>query len=131
MMLSVFWRRVVCGVWLASMAVVTTLSLAPHLELPGAFPGVDKAWHFMAYAWLGLLPRLGFASRRAGTRASLSMILLGMALEVAQIQVPPRTFSWLDMAANALGVACGMAMGGKARGTDSRPSGDTESPPAP
>lgn len=101
----------VLPVWGLSVLAVCFLSLAPRVELPFPPPWhADKAAHFAAYLWLGLLPPLGLALRRARA-ASLSMILLGLALELIQSQVPGRMCSWADLAANTGGVLAGLALG--------------------
>ncbi|MEF3698891.1 VanZ family protein [Desulfolutivibrio sp.] len=98
-------------VWAASMAAVVYMSLLPDVEMPGDFPDMDKLYHMAGYAWLAFLPCFAFARKRVGLLASLSMIVLGCALEYAQGYVPGRMASLGDMAANTAGVALGVAAG--------------------
>ena len=98
-------------VWAASMAAVAYMSLLPDVDIPGDFSNVDKLYHMAGYAWLAFLPCFGFARKRLGLAASLSMILLGCALEYAQGYVPGRMASLGDMAANTAGVALGIIAG--------------------
>ncbi len=98
-------------VWAASMAAVVYVSLLPDVEIPGDYPDMDKLYHMAGYAWLAFLPCFAFARKRVGLMASLSMIVLGCALEYAQGYVPGRMASLGDMAANTAGVALGVAVG--------------------
>jgi VanZ family protein len=43
--------------------------------------------------------------------AALSMIILGVLLEIGQYFIPGRTFSLMDIAANSLGVILGIILG--------------------
>ncbi len=99
------------ALWAASMAAVAYLSLLPDVDMPGDYPDIDKLYHMAGYAWLAFLPCFGFARKRVGLAASLSMIVLGCALEYAQGYVPGRMASLGDMAANTVGVALGVAAG--------------------
>ncbi|MDQ7831162.1 MAG: VanZ family protein [Desulfovibrionaceae bacterium] len=99
------------ALWAASMAAVVYLSLLPDVDMPGDYPDIDKLYHMAGYAWLAFLPCFGFARKRVGLAASLSMIVLGCALEYAQGYVPGRMASLGDMAANTAGVLLGIAAG--------------------
>lgn len=99
------------AVWIASVAAVAYMSLLPDVEMPGDFPDVDKVYHLAGYAWLAFLPCFAFARKRVGLFASLSMILVGCALEYAQGFVPGRMASLGDMIANTAGVALGVVVG--------------------
>jgi VanZ family protein len=99
------------ALWAASMAAVVYLSLLPDVDMPGDYPDIDKLYHMAGYAWLAFLPCFGFARKRVGLAASLSMIVLGCALEYAQGYVPGRMPSLGDMAANTAGVLLGIAAG--------------------
>lgn len=101
--------------WAVSLTVVTLTSLSPGVELPARFWNADKVFHFLGYGWLAFLPQLAFAGRRAGSRASLSMIVLGCALELAQGFIPGRFCSLGDLAANSLGVVTGLWIGTRIR----------------
>ena len=98
-------------VWYLSLAGVVSLSLMPGSEQPSDVPGLDKIIHGLAYAWLSLLPQLGFTGGRKAAGCSVAMIGLGVALEMGQYFIPGRFFSGLDILANTLGVGLGMAIG--------------------
>ncbi|MDD3249620.1 MAG: VanZ family protein [Smithellaceae bacterium] len=97
--------------WGVSVCSVVFLSLVPRVELPVDFRNADKVYHCAAYSWLALLPVMGFADRRIALFAALSMILLGLLLEVGQYFIPGRMFSIPDILANMLGVALGIFSG--------------------
>lgn len=103
--------RIILPVWVFSMVIVIWLSLTPKVEFPIDFWNADKLYHCAAYAWLAWLPMIGFGNRSRALTASLSMILLGVALEIGQYYVPGRTFSFLDMTANGLGTMLGLFAG--------------------
>ena len=99
--------------WLASMALVTALSLLPDVGPPAVFDHADLAAHCIAYAWLALLPRL--ALRREDRAWAWRMLLLGLGLELLQGLTPYRSLSLWDMVANTAGVALGCWLGGQIR----------------
>jgi len=110
-----YWPGVVSSVWTISICTVCYYSLLPELELPIGFWSADKVYHIIAYAWLALLPMLRFRTRWGAVLAACSMVILGIILEIAQTQIPGRTFSFLDITANGLGVLAGAAFGGWVR----------------
>jgi len=75
-------------------------------ELP-EWPLADKMSHFLAYAlimlWFGFIYRPGKSYLRLG----LSLILLGVALELFQGASGYRSMEALDASSNALGVLAG------------------------
>ncbi len=101
-------KWIVQSSWFLSIILVSYLSLTPRLEIPCPFTGVDKVGHFLAYAWLAILPFLGFERTRTAFTGAFLMIPLGIGLEFAQRHVPGRDFSVADMIADSAGVALGM-----------------------
>jgi VanZ family protein len=51
---------------------------------------------------------IGYSQRKLAVNASLSMIILGILLEIGQLYVPGRMFSVADITANTLGVILGI-----------------------
>ena len=70
----------------------------------------DKVVHYGAYAGLGFLSMLAF-DRRRGIAVAISMIVLGILLEIAQRLAPGRTPDALDALANTLGILTGITLG--------------------
>jgi VanZ family protein len=105
------WSRAVLLIWAISICAVSYYSLIPQVTLPIDFWNADKAYHCTAYGWLAVLPMIGFAIRRVALPAAMSMMILGVLLEIGQRYVPGRTFSLLDIAANCIGVAIGIFLG--------------------
>ena len=70
-----------------------------------------KVMHFCAYLALALLPVIGFQNRRAGLKAGLSMIFVGVLMEGGQHFSPGRSVELGDVFINAAGVTCGALLG--------------------
>lgn len=109
------WPRMITSLWMISISAVCYFSLVPGPELPVDFWNADKVYHAISYAWLAILPMIGFRVRKAAILASLSMVILGIILEIAQIHIPGRIFSYLDITANGFGVLAGVVFGNSAR----------------
>jgi len=99
--LNWFWVWLILG-WLMIVAIIL-LSLV-SISTPALFSYQDKAFHVLAYFLL-----MGwFAQLYPRPRHLLWLILLvalGVGLEFVQGATRHRTFEYLDMAANSLGVA--------------------------
>lgn len=91
---------------LVTLAVITTLSLWPMAELPSV-PGTDKFHHLIAYAVL-MFPT---ALRKPDKWPMLGLFFIayGGAIELLQSYVN-RDAEWLDLAADATGVICGLVV---------------------
>lgn len=97
--------------WLAIgfllVGVVCFLTLTPSPPDMGDFPEGDKIGHFVAYSammlWFGFIYLRGKRYMRVG----LAFIVMGVALELIQGMLDYRSFSYLDMGANACGVMIG------------------------
>jgi len=93
--------------WLMVLVVVVG-SLAP---IGGSMPGgvSDKFMHLVAYAGLAFV-FMGAAGRHRWLRITVGLLALGGSIELAQAWLTEaRSAEWLDVAANALGVAGGIA----------------------
>ena len=89
------------------VGVVCFLTLTPSPPDIGDFPESDKIGHFVAYSaimlWFGFIYLRGKRYMRVG----LAFIVMGIALELIQGMLDYRSFSYLDMSANACGVMIG------------------------
>ncbi|MFN3207753.1 MAG: VanZ family protein [Roseovarius sp.] len=83
-------------------------TLWPAHTPPVPFTLTDKAIHFGAFALL-ILP-MALADPRRAWRLAPLCILFGGIIELVQPSVG-RGAEWLDLAADALGVAAGLALG--------------------
>ncbi|TCP39610.1 hypothetical protein [Rhodovulum marinum] len=93
----------------AAMAVLlTVLILSPSIHVPEIVPGADKLAHVLAFAAL-VIPA-GCATPRMLRWQVPLLLAFGSGLELAQ-SLSGRTPSWSDVAANALGLALGVAVG--------------------
>ena len=92
--------------WMHATAI-TVLCLLPLPELPGhEIPWSDKLYHGAAFGllmwWFAVaLPRSRWL------RTGMLVVLLGIAIEIAQGFVPLRTPSLADVGADALGMLAG------------------------
>lgn len=64
----------------------------------------DKVIHFAAYAGVALIGFLAVSQQKYRTRIAVGMIAMGIALEIAQLLVPGRTFEFSDWFSDILGV---------------------------
>ena len=108
--------------WLActvlTLAAITVLSLRP-VTVPDV-PGGDKTLHLAAYA--ALMFPAGLRRPKHLPLLFLFFIFYSGMIELIQPYVNRRG-EWLDLAANALGLACGLLLAGLLRRlTGSHPS---------
>jgi VanZ family protein len=100
---ATLWLSIGWGI----VGLVVFFSLIPSPPEPIGFGGSDKLLHIAAYTlamfWFGLVYEPG----RGLSSMAVSLMALGIALEVLQGLTPYRSFQYLDMASNALGVFLG------------------------
>lgn len=104
--------RLWLAVWLGMVAMVIVLSLVPPPDMAMTLPkNSDKVEHLLAYAALAFAGLQVFCGRRALWVLGVSLVALGVGLEVAQgVLVPAiRQMDWHDAVANACGVLLGLA----------------------
>lgn len=89
--------------WLGVLTVVV-LTLLPNPPSPPGYLKWDKGQHILAYTVLMWWFWQAFVAPK---RWAVFLILLGVSLEFLQGLGQYRVFEFGDMAANALGVACG------------------------
>ena len=102
------WSKFLAVIWMVSIAVISYLSLTPKIEFPLDFKKADLVYHFMAYLWLSALPFFSFPQEKTAFVSASLMLPLGIGLELAQIVVPGRVFSLIDVGANSVGVILGL-----------------------
>ena len=88
------------------LLVITALSLFPQQSLPSV-PGTDKTHHFIAYAALTF--SVALTRPKHWLLIALLFIAWSGAIEILQPYVN-RYGEWLDLAANAGGVVCGILL---------------------
>lgn len=89
-----------------TLTAITTLSLWPMETLPSV-PGSDKSHHFIAYALLMFPTALRKPNRWKGI--TLFFVIYSGGIELVQPYVN-RYGEWLDLAANATGLLCGLIL---------------------
>jgi len=101
--------------WIFSLGAVVGLSLLPDAETPIDCRNADKIGHLFAYLWLALLPALVMKRPKWRVLLFAGLVSLGAVLEVGQMCIPGRMFSFADMGANAAGVFLGIFVGKRYR----------------
>lgn len=104
--------RLWLGIWLLGWVLCITLSLIAPLNVGVAIDNSDKIGHFLAYATLSAWAVMIFERRRTCLWAALALVLLGIAMELAQgAFTENRQMDVRDAVANALGVLLGLCIG--------------------
>ena len=97
------------GLWIAAIAAVVVLSLAPSVPMPDVRDG-DKLGHFLAYFALAAAAVQLYARWPALLGAGVGLVLLGIGLEYAQgALTQTRMQDSADAFANTLGVIVGLS----------------------
>lgn len=103
--------RLWLALWLAMIATVIVVSLAPPPPMPRAIPASDKLGHVLAYFALMTGAVQLFATRAALLAIAALLAALGLGLEYAQgALTASRRFELLDAAANTAGVLAGLVL---------------------
>lgn len=102
--------RAIFVIWLAGVIWGSLINGTEMTSLENVLPLLaSKAIrHFTAYTGLAIFSMLAF-ERWRGIAVALSMILLGILIEVAQYLSPGRTPALADAVLNAFGVISGIA----------------------
>ncbi|MDX1635932.1 MAG: VanZ family protein [Marinobacter sp.] len=109
-----------------SVAAILFLATTSQTHaVPASFG--DKFNHLIAFVELTLLARLGWPHARPLLVATL-VLGFGLLLELLQAPLPYRSFSLLDLAADAAGIGLGLALSpwllARAQRAPGRPSAD-------
>lgn len=102
-MFSFIPRPIRLAVFLAAVAVILYLTLAPNQDVPGSGMIWDKAAHSIAY---GLLTLIGlFMSTHRRWMVVAAVWILGVGVEIAQSLMGfGRQGDWHDALANTIGI---------------------------
>lgn len=103
--------RLWLALWLAMIATVIVVSLAPPPPMPRAIPASDKLGHVLAYFALMAGAVQLFSARTALLAIAALLAALGLGLEYAQgALTASRRFELLDALANGVGILAGLAL---------------------
>lgn len=103
------------GLWLVAIIVALLATLLPVSDQAPRFPYADKVFHGGYFALLGGLAVLAPRQLRSMTGAALAMVGLGVAIELIQALLPWRSFEWLDIVADSVGVLIGYVIASRLR----------------
>ena len=93
-----------------SLAITVAGTLLPGEDLPQDLPP-DLMLHFVGFGVPALLGAFAARSGRGLAAALAIIVFAGAASELAQAFIPGRTVSFLDFAANAVGILMGAGLG--------------------
>ncbi len=100
------FRKLSQMAFVVGLLAVIALSVLPQEALPD--PGIwDKLSHVMAYGALTLAGGLGFRGLRSLLLVGIGLLILGIALEIAQAALAYRSASAYDALANLIGISLG------------------------
>ena len=89
--------------WLL-VALIVFLSLWPKPPKPMELKGIDKISHITAYMTLTLWFANIYPQRSTRLQMSIGFFVMGVCLEFLQGMTQYRTFSYIDMLANGIGI---------------------------
>jgi VanZ family protein len=88
-------------------------AFAVNLGSEESSPGSDKGLHFMGFLVLILLlifTLKDYTQKRVYLKSLIAAIITGIIIEVVQLFIPARTFSWYDIVADLGGIFLGMVL---------------------
>jgi len=88
-------------------------AFAVNLGTSDSVPGSDKGLHFIGFLILTLLLIFtfkGYTKKRVYLKSLIVAIIIGIIIEVAQLFIPARTFSWYDIVADLGGIFLAMVL---------------------
>lgn len=100
--------------WMALAATIALLSLWPE-GIVSDHHHLDKLAHAGAYGALAAIPAFFVRQALTALAIALVLVLMGGAMELAQVFLPNRWPGLFDLAANIFGVCAGLAAGRLAR----------------
>ncbi len=95
---------------IAQIFIIIYLSLSPGTSSMPSILHVDKLYHFLAYMMVTLW-FVQLCEQRLHWILLVSFILLGVVMEIIQGELGYRQFDFVDMLANAAGVASAVGLG--------------------
>lgn len=87
------------------LIVVTALTVMPLHEFPPTENINDKLGHLLAFLALALVADYSFPDKDFLIPKALPLLAYGIGIEIVQYFIPYRSFSVLDMVADAAGLA--------------------------
>ncbi|MDP9142914.1 MAG: VanZ family protein [Pseudomonadota bacterium] len=96
--------------WTTAIVVALFATLLPMAEQTPRFAYADKVFHFGYFLLLGVLAVLSQRQPLAALFAALGTVGLGVLIEIIQWFLPWRSFEWLDILADTVGVLVGYAL---------------------
>ena len=86
------------------LVIVTALTVMPLQEFPPAENINDKVSHLLAFLALAIVADYSFPEKDFIVSKGLPLLAYGIGIEIVQYFLPYRSFSVLDMIADAMGL---------------------------
>jgi VanZ family protein len=86
------------------LIIVTALTVMPLQEFPPAENINDKLSHLLAFLALAIVADYSFPNKDFVISKGLPLLAYGIGIEIVQYFIPYRSFSVLDMIADAMGL---------------------------
>jgi len=97
-----FWRR--CF-WML-LAIILYFTLTPDVVSGIEIPHLDKAFHFFAFVLFTFVFKMAYYRVHTLLIIAISC-LLGLGIEILQLYIPGRSYSFLDLLADTMGTLAG------------------------
>ena len=91
------------------IGIISYLSLVPSRSLPSLNVS-DKLVHFLIYLTITLW-FVGIFKQKYFAALGILFLLFSLGIEILQGMTTYRSFEWLDLAANGLGIFCAVILG--------------------
>ncbi len=97
-----------------ALGLLLFLTLTPGVDSGIHLPHIDKVFHAVAFAGVTFLMLGAFPKMNRWYIVGI-LLLLGVAIEIIQLHIPGRSFSFADWIGDAVGVFAVLALFGKRR----------------
>lgn len=102
-----YFGKIWCILGFIYVAIVFYFSLVPFPEKVPVIPHLDKMLHFLIYAFLGGWFQQLFI-KKFGIKILVSLFFMGVLIEILQGFSGYRSFEFMDIVANSVGVLVGI-----------------------
>jgi VanZ family protein len=95
------------------LIILLLAAFTVNLGTSDSTPGSDKSLHFIGLFILSLLLIFTFknyAAKRVYLKSLIIAIIIGILIEIIQLFIPTRAFSWYDMVADLGGIFLAMVL---------------------
>lgn len=102
-------KKLILAIWILALIAVVVGSLLPGVNFSPQ-NNSDKIVHFLAYFGMSFLSSIAFKRLYKKLLFALMLLIVGVLIELGQNFIPSRSASMADIAANSLGIFCGILL---------------------